>query len=56
MPLWWDAGTLAEPLAWKRYREHQGAVSNVPFLVALQASQRGQPLSRHAIRSQFITA
>jgi integrase len=56
VPLWWDAGTLADLVAWKQHRERQGATSDDRFLVSQQAGQRGQTLSRHALRRRFITA
>ena len=57
VPLWWDAGTLADVAGWKQERLRQGAGAEE----ALVASQRpgraaGMPLSRHTLRKRFRTA
>ncbi len=57
VPLWWDAGTLADVAAWKQDRLRQGAGA----AEALVASQRrgraaGRPLSRYTLRKRFRTA
>src|SRR5439155_19175180 len=56
VPLWWDAGTLADLAAWKAERAGQGAGDGDAFVCSVQAHLRGQPLQRHAIRRRFLTA
>jgi integrase len=56
VPLWWDAGTLADLTAWKAERQRQGASGTDPFVCSVQAHRRGQPLQRHAIRRRFLSA
>jgi integrase len=52
VPLWWDAGTLADLAAWKTHRLHQGAECNAPFV----PNSCGTRLSRHTLRKRFRTA
>jgi integrase len=56
VPLWWDAGTLADLTAWKAERTQQGAKGRDPFVCSVQAHLLGQPLQRHAIRRRFLSA
>ncbi len=56
VPLWWDAGTLADITAWKGKRVRQGAIGGDRFICSLMAHRRGQPLSRHALRLRFQRA
>jgi integrase len=56
VPLWWDAGTLADLAAWKAERIEQGAGGDDPFVCSVQAHRHGLPLQRHAIRRRFLTA
>jgi integrase/recombinase XerD len=56
VPLWWDAGTLADLAEWKSLRVRQGAWNNDRFICSVQAHLRGQPLQRHAIRRRFLSA
>jgi integrase/recombinase XerD len=56
VPLWWDAGTLADLTAWKAERPREGASGTDPFVCSVQAHRRGQPLQRHAIRRRFLSA
>jgi integrase/recombinase XerD len=56
VPLWWDAGTLADLAAWKAERLQQGARPNDPFVCSVQAHRNGQPLQRAAIRRRFLSA
>jgi integrase len=56
VPLWWDAGTLADLTAWSHYRRHQGVRSNDPFICSLQRATFGDPLNRHVLRRRFHTA
>ena len=50
VPLWWDAGTLEDVLAWKEQRVDEGA--HAEDLVIRSAKQ----LSRQAVRKRFLTA
>ncbi|MEW4451985.1 site-specific integrase [Bremerella sp. JC817] len=53
VPLWWDAGTLADLTAWKEQRLAEGAKETD----ALIASRRhGGALSRYTLRKRFLTA
>jgi integrase/recombinase XerD len=52
VPLWWDAGTLADLAAWKAHRLAAGAEFNDPFV----ANRGGTRLSRHTLRKRFRTA
>jgi integrase len=56
VPLWWDAGTLADLKAWKAQRQVQGASGTSPFVCSVQANRPGQALRRHAIRRRFLSA
>lgn len=52
VPLWWDAGTLADLTAWKAQRLADGAEYDEPFV----ANRLGTRLSRHTLRKRFRTA
>jgi integrase/recombinase XerD len=56
VPLWWDAGTLADLVAWKAERQRQGAKGGDPYVCSVQSHLYGRPLRRHAIRRRFLTA
>jgi integrase/recombinase XerD len=56
VPLWWDAGTLADLTAWKTERLKRGTSSADPFSCSVQAHRHGRPLQRHAIRRRFLSA
>jgi integrase/recombinase XerD len=56
VPLWWDAGTLADVAAWKKERAGQRAGPKDAFICSVQAHLRGLPLRRHALRRRFLTA
>jgi integrase len=56
VPLWWDAGTLADITAWKVTRFEQGAVGNDPFLVSGLPGRGEIAFSRHTLRKRFRTA
>ena len=56
VPLWWDADTLADLVAWKAERLQQGARPNDPFVCSVQAHRNGLPLQRAAIRRRFLSA
>jgi integrase len=56
VPLWWDAGTLADLVAWKAERVAQGARGRDPFVCSVQANRRGLAIQRAAIRRRFMSA
>jgi len=56
VPLWWDAGTLADLVAWRGERVAQGGRDADPFNSSVQAHRRGQSLQRYALRRRFLTA
>lgn len=56
VPLWWDAGTLADLTAWRDYRYRHGAGRDDPFVCSLQRATFGDPINRHALRRRFHTA
>ncbi|HWB09911.1 MAG TPA: site-specific integrase [Pirellulales bacterium] len=56
VPLWWDAGTLADLIAWKAKRVADGATPTDPFLCSQQRGATVRPLSRHTLRRRFQTA
>jgi integrase len=56
VPLWWDAGTLADITTWKGERIGIGVVSNAPFLDSHRPGRDPRPLSRHTLRKRFRTA
>ena len=56
VPLWWDAGTLADLVAWRGERVAQGGRDADPFISSVQAHRRGQSLQRYALRRRFLTA
>jgi integrase len=56
VPLWWDAGTLADLMAWRDDRREQGARCDDPFICSLQRATYGDPLNRHVLRRRFHTA
>jgi integrase len=56
VPLWWDAGTLADLKTWKAKRLADGARGDDPFVCSMQANRRGLRIQRHAIRRRFLTA
>src|ERR1022692_1639530 len=53
---WWDAGTLADLVAWKVERGEQGATGTAAFVCSVQAHRRGEAFLRHAIRLRFLSA
>ena len=56
VPLWWDASTLGEVMAWKQEREGHGPRPGDPFICCLWPSRFGKRLIRHTIRERFRTA
>jgi integrase/recombinase XerD len=55
VPLWWDAGTLADLQAWKAQRVADGARGHDPFVCSVQAHRRGLQLQRAAVRRRFLS-
>ncbi len=56
VPLWWDAGTLADLAAWKAERLRNGAEYNKPFLASMIPGRALKVFSRHTLRKRFRTA
>jgi integrase len=56
VPLWWDAGTLADLAEWTRTRIEQGAGQADPLICCLRPDRFGEALARHTIRERFRTA
>ena len=56
VPLWWDAGTLADLQAWKAQRIAHGAGGSDPFVCSVQTNRHGLPLQRAALWRRFLTA
>ena len=56
VPLWWDAGTLADLKRWKTERHAQTTDPNAPFIGSLIPTRPGTTLSRHTLRRRFRTA
>lgn len=56
VPLWWDAGTLADLIAWKDERMKHGARAKDAFICCLKPNRFGKPLARHTLRRRFLTA
>jgi len=52
VPLWWDAGTLADLAAWKALKLQEGAEFDDAFV----ANHSGTRLSRHTLRKRYRTA
>ena len=53
VPLWWDAGTLADVTAWKADRLANGAEFDEPFLVSSRPGREPMEFSRHTLRKRF---
>jgi integrase len=56
VPLWWDAGTLADLQVWKARRVADGARGGDPFVCSVQRHRRGLRLQRAAVRRRFLSA
>jgi integrase len=56
VPLWWDAGTLADLAAWKAKRVKQGAKPDDIYVASPRRGSAGRRLSRHTLRKRFRTA
>ncbi len=53
VPLWWDAGTLADLDSWKKERSGQEAASGDPFICSLSKGTWGKPLSVRNAQARF---
>jgi integrase len=56
VPLWWDAGTLADLSTWHAERLRHGATADEPLLDSRRPGRATGPLSRHTLRKRFRTA
>ena len=56
VPLWWDAGTLADLSAWKNDASGNAHVAEDSFVASLRPSRAGTLFSRHTLRKRFRTA
>lgn len=56
VPLWWDAGTLAELESWKAERASQGATGADPLVCAQSKAVAGKPLSVRNAQARFKAA
>jgi integrase len=56
VPLWWDAGTLADISAWKAERGSVAEEAAMPFASSFRPNRRSKALSRHTLRKRFRTA
>jgi integrase/recombinase XerD len=56
VPLWWDAGTLADLSAWRAKRVDQGAKPSDIYVASPRRGSVGRRLSRHTLRKRFRTA
>ena len=64
VPLWWDAGTLADLDSWKRERTAQGAKPDSPFVCCLNRGKHiqtgrqtiGQPLAVRNLQARWKAA
>ncbi len=59
VPLWWDAGTLADLASWKINRQASSAESSVltrPFVASFRPGRVEKSFSRHTLRKRFRTA
>lgn len=56
VPLWWDAGTLADLTEWKRDKLSTNPNAELPFVASLRDGRIGIWMSRHTLRKRFRTA
>jgi integrase len=56
VPLWWDAGTLADLAAWRKRRTESDAALDQPLVSSLRTDRSAKSLSRHTLRKRFRTA
>ena len=56
VPLWWDAGTLADIEAWKEFRRRQQKAKPTDYFVCTQSKNRyGHPIHPLNLRLRFIS-
>ncbi len=55
VPLWWDAGTLADLESWKAERDRQGAGPGDLFVCSQSQGSFGRPLTRQNARVRYIS-
>ncbi|HUT09846.1 MAG TPA: site-specific integrase [Thermoguttaceae bacterium] len=53
VPLWWDAGTLADLQSWTNERASQGAGPNDPFVCSQAKGTRGKHLSVRNAQARY---
>ncbi len=53
VPLFWDAGTLADLVEWTRFRREQGATDADCFICSQHKDSRGHALDRRNLRKRF---
>jgi len=56
VPLWWDAGTLADLAAWQANRIAVGGEPSAPLIISLLPGREAKTFSRHTLRKRFRTA
>jgi integrase len=56
VPLWWDAGTLADVTEWQAARLASGAELTQPFVSSFKVDRTTKKFSRHTLRKRFRTA
>jgi integrase/recombinase XerD len=56
VPLWWDAGTLADLAAWKRDKLLANPNAELPLVASLRNGRGDIRMSRHTLRKRFKTA
>jgi len=56
VPLWWDAGTLADLAQWKADRAASGGQPGALLVASLRPNREAKPFSRHTLRKRFRTA
>lgn len=54
VPLWWDAGTLEDLIAWRTDRLSRGAIPNSPFVCSWQPEREKIEFSRHTLRNGSV--
>ncbi len=55
VPLWWDAGTLADLESWKAEREREGAGPGDLFVCSQSLGSFGKQLNRQNARVRYIS-
>lgn len=56
VPLWWDSGTLADLVAWKKAKLSANPNPELPFVASLRSGRAAIRMSRHTLRKRFRTA